>query len=284
VLVQGDTTTVAAAALAAFYARAHVGHVEAGLRTYNRYSPWPEEVNRRIISVIATRHYAPTTVSRDQLLHEAFPSEDILVTGNTVIDALLHTAERLDRDASLRARAEKEFSFLDSSRRLVLVTGHRRENFGGGLEQICEALDKLAARGDIEIVYPVHLNPNVQTAVRGVLRDRPNIHLIEPQSYAMFVWLMKRATIILSDSGGVQEEAPSLGKPVLVMRDTSERPEAISAGTCLLVGTSTQSIVESANGLLDNPTRYELMSRRANPYGDGTAGHKIIEDLIACRR
>lgn len=281
VLVQGDTTTAMAGALAAFYHKVPVGHVEAGLRTGNRYSPWPEEVNRRFISAVATRHFAPTEIARQNLLREGIATTDILVTGNTVIDALLHMSARIECDAGMRCRLDAEFAWLDSGKRLILVTGHRRENFGAGIEQICRALALLADRGDVEVVYPMHLNPNVRHPVLSILEGRPSIHLIEPLSYASFVYLMKRSTLILTDSGGIQEEAPSLGKPVLVMRNTSERMEAITAGACRLVGTETQTIVSAVNRLLDSAPDYMAMSHCANPYGDGTAGRKIIEDLAS---
>lgn len=281
VLVQGDTTTAMASALAAYYQKVPVGHVEAGLRTGSRYSPWPEEINRRMISAIATRHFAPTATARQNLLDENIPAQDILITGNTVIDVLLRMSARIDGDAGLRTRLEAAFDWLDAGKRIVLVTGHRRENFGPGLEQICGALALIADRGDVDIVYPVHLNPNVRDAVQSILGGRRNIHLIEPQPYAKFVYLMKRSTLILTDSGGIQEEAPSLGKPVLVMRDTTERPEAVAAGACRLVGTRSETIVSMVNRLLDDATDYAAMSRCTNPYGDGTAGRKIIGDLAS---
>ena len=279
VLVHGDTSTTLASALAAFYNRVAVGHVEAGLRTGDIYAPWPEEANRRLTGPLTRLHFAPTTRSRDNLLAEGTSSEDVHVTGNTVIDALLSVAAKLKHDSTLAESMRERFPFLDASKRLVLVTGHRRENFGSGFENICEALKALAARGDTQIVYPVHLNPNVQGPVNRILADAPGVVLIEPQDYLPFVYLMTQATLIITDSGGVQEEAPSLGKPVLVMRDTTERPEAVDAGTVLLVGTDAQRIVEEANALLDDTHAYQQMSRAHNPYGDGLAS-KRIADII----
>lgn len=279
VLVHGDTSTTLASALAAFYNRVAVGHVEAGLRTGDIYAPWPEEANRRLTGPLTRLHFAPTTRSRDNLLAEGTSSDDIHVTGNTVIDALLTVADKLKHDIALIESMRARFPFLDASKRLVLVTGHRRENFGSGFESICEALKALAARGDTQIVYPVHLNPNVQGPVNRILADAPGVVLIEPQDYLPFVYLMTQATLIITDSGGVQEEAPSLGKPVLVMRDTTERPEAVDAGTVLLVGTDAQRIVEEANALLDDTHAYQQMSRAHNPYGDGLAS-KRIADII----
>jgi UDP-N-acetylglucosamine 2-epimerase (non-hydrolysing) len=279
VLVHGDTSTTLARALAAFYNRVAVGHVEAGLRTGDIYAPWPEEANRRLTGPLTRLHFAPTTRSRDNLLAEATPAADVHITGNTVIDALLNVADKLKHDTALIESMQARFPFLDASKRLVLVTGHRRENFGSGFENICEALKMLAARGDTQIVYPVHLNPNVQGPVNRILADAPGVVLIEPQDYLPFVYLMTRATLIITDSGGVQEEAPSLGKPVLVMRDTTERPEAVDAGTVRLVGTDAQRIIEEANTLLDDAQAYQRMSRAHNPYGDGLAS-KRIADII----
>lgn len=279
VLVHGDTTTAMAAALAAFYARIPVGHVEAGLRTSDIYSPWPEEMNRRLVGRIATKHFAPTQTSRDSLLAENVAPGTICVTGNTVIDALLDVVRRLETDQAQIRAMEERFSFLDRSKRLLLVTGHRRENFGGGFENICRALAILAERQDLEIVYPVHLNPNVQEPVRRLLGDNGNVKLIEPLEYLPFTYLMKRADIVLTDSGGIQEEAPSLGKPVLVMRDNTERPEAVAAGTVRLVGTDPDRIVSGVNELLDNPAVYARMAEAHNPYGDGRASLRIREAL-----
>jgi UDP-N-acetylglucosamine 2-epimerase (non-hydrolysing) len=278
VLVHGDTTTTLAASLAAYYAQIPVGHVEAGLRTGNIYSPWPEEVNRKVTSAITRMHFAPTAQAQGNLLAEGVQAAHITVTGNTVIDALHDAVAMIEADAALAARLDGEFA-LDPARRLVLVTGHRRESFGGGFERICEALADLARRDDVEIVYPVHLNPNVRGPVNRILGAAPNIRLIAPQDYLPFVYLMRRATIILTDSGGVQEEAPSLGKPVLVMRETTERPEAVEAGTVRLVGTDTARIVAEATGLLDSRTAYEAMSFAHNPYGDGKATARIIDTI-----
>ncbi|MEG3156999.1 non-hydrolyzing UDP-N-acetylglucosamine 2-epimerase [Lysobacter zhanggongensis] len=275
VLVHGDTSTTLAAALAAFYAKVPVGHVEAGLRTGDMQAPWPEEANRRLTAPLTRLHFAPTKRSRDNLLAEGIASDDVHVTGNTVIDALLSVADRIASDTDLERSLAARFPFLDGSKRLVLVTGHRRENFGGGFEQMCAALADLADRGDVQVVYPVHLNPNVQEPVRRILGSRPGVVLVEPQEYLPFVYLMTRAHLILTDSGGVQEEAPSLGKPVLVMRDTTERPEAVDAGTVRLVGTDRQRIVAEATRLLDDADAYETMSRAHNPYGDGRAAARI---------
>ena len=281
VVVQGDTTSAMVGSLAALYQRIPVAHVEAGLRTGNLYSPWPEEGNRKIISALAAKHFPPTTQSRENLLREGVPGADITVTGNTVIDTLVHTHARIAADANLAASLKQRFAWLDPSKRLILVTGHRRENFGEGFREICLALKRLAARGDVEIVYPVHLNPQVRGPVHELIGQQSAIHLIEPQNYTAFVYLMSLATLILTDSGGIQEEAPSLGKPVLVLRDTSERPEAITAGTARLVGTNANTIVEQATLLLDNPQAIARMSRITNPYGDGHAGRRIFEVLSA---
>lgn len=281
VLVHGDTTTAMAAGLAAFYARIPVGHVEAGLRTNDIYSPWPEEMNRRMVGRLAEVHFSPTVISRDSLLAEGVAAHTIHVTGNTVIDALFDVVARLKSDHELIASLEQQFSFIDASKRLILVTGHRRENFGGGFENICRALGKLAERKDIVIVYPVHLNPNVKEPVHRLLGDAENVMLIDPLEYVPFTFLMQRAHLVLTDSGGIQEEAPSLGKPVLVMRDNTERPEAVTAGTVKLVGTSFECIVESANMLLDNSAAYDEMAGARNPYGDGRASSRIREVLEA---
>jgi UDP-N-acetylglucosamine 2-epimerase len=275
VLVHGDTSTTLATTLAAFYARTPVGHVEAGLRTGNLQAPWPEEANRRLTAPLADLHFAPTSQSRLNLLGESIPDDRIHVTGNTVIDALVEVAARIDGNDALRAELAARFPFLDPSRRLVLVTGHRRENFGGGFEQICLALRELAGRGDVQLVYPVHLNPQVQEPVNRILGGIDNVHLIAPLDYLPFVYLMSRSHLIVTDSGGVQEEAPSLGKPVLVMRDTTERPEAIEAGTVRLVGTDHSKIVAEVTRLLDDPGEHARMSHAHNPYGDGLAASRI---------
>lgn len=278
-LVHGDTSTAMAAALAAFYARVPVAHVEAGLRTGNMQAPWPEEMNRRLIAPLASLHFAPTQIARDNLLREGIDATSIHTTGNTVIDALLDVAEKIHTDKHLQSSLDQHFPFLDASKRLILVTGHRRENFGSGFEHICHALKGIAARGDTQVVYPVHLNPNVQEPVKRILSDAPNVVLIEPQDYLPFVYLMTRAAIIITDSGGIQEEAPSLGKPVLVMRDTTERPESVAAGTVLLVGTDANKILAETNNLLDDTSAYECMARAHNPYGDGKAAAKIAETV-----
>ncbi|WP_345782264.1 UDP-N-acetylglucosamine 2-epimerase (non-hydrolyzing) [Thermomonas sp.] len=283
-LVHGDTSTTFASALAAFYAKIPVAHVEAGLRTGNLQSPWPEEMNRRLTSPLASLHFAPTAAARDNLLGEGIPGLGVHVTGNTVIDSLLQVASLLDADAGLAREVAARFDFLDTRRKLILVTGHRRENFGAGFEGICAALAELAGRDDVQIVYPVHLNPNVQEPVLRLLADRPNIHLIEPQDYLPFVYLMQQAHLILTDSGGIQEEAPSLGKPVLVMRDTTERPEAVAAGTVRLVGTDPTSIVNAVAGLLDDGNAYRAMSLAHNPYGDGHASARIATILATSGR
>jgi UDP-N-acetylglucosamine 2-epimerase (non-hydrolysing) len=282
VLVHGDTTTTMAATIASYYNRIPVGHVEAGLRTGNRNSPFPEEINRKVTGAIASLHFAPTDAAQDNLLREGEDASSIFVTGNTVVDALFSVIELFERDEHLRLRLDSEFSFLDKRKRLALVTGHRRENFGAGFENICRALVEIAStRSDLEILYPVHLNPNVQEPVRRILGEagQANIHLIEPVDYLPFVYLMNRSHIIITDSGGVQEEAPSLGKPVLVMRDTTERPEAVIAGTVRLVGTDRDRIVSEASLLIDDGEAYERMSRAHNPYGDGQAAKRIADIL-----
>lgn len=279
VLVHGDTTSAMAAGLSAYYARVPVAHVEAGLRTHNIYSPWPEEMNRRIVGRLAELHFAPTVSSYNNLLAEGVSAETIHVTGNTVIDALFDVVSRLKSDLVLNSSLQQLFSFIDPTKRLILVTGHRRENFGGGFENICRALGKLAERKDIVIVYPVHLNPNVKVPVHRLLSAANNVLLIDPLEYIPFTYLMQRAYLVLTDSGGIQEEAPSLGKPVLVMRDNTERPEAVTAGTVKLVGTSFECIVEKANMLLDNPEAYDEMAGAHNPYGDGRASSRIREIL-----
>ena len=280
VMVHGDTTTTSMASLACFYKRIPVAHVEAGLRTGNLYSPWPEEFNRRLTGLVAHLHFAPTASSKANLLAERVDPSTIEVTGNTVIDALLQVSSRLARDDVLRAPLNERFAFLSKNRKLVLVTGHRRENFGDGMREICAALLKLAKRADVQIVYAVHLNPNVKDTVEASLGSAPNIHLIPPQDYLSFVYLMKCSYIILTDSGGVQEEAPSLGKPVLVMRDTTERPEAVKAGTAKLVGANSWKIVSGIEELLDDITAYNAMSSRENPFGDGLASTRISDRVV----
>jgi UDP-N-acetylglucosamine 2-epimerase (non-hydrolysing) len=277
VLVQGDTTTTFAASLAAFYENIPVGHVEAGLRTGNRFAPWPEEINRCLTGILCQFHFAPTQSARRNLLSEGVDPQSIVVTGNTVIDALREILCRLQTDQQLVLSLQQRFAYLNSGRRLILVTGHRRENFGAGFENICLALRKLAERDEVEIVYPVHLNPNVQEPVHRTLGGVNNIHLIEPQEYVPFAFLMQRSYLIITDSGGIQEEAPFLGKPVLLMRDTTERPEAVDAGTVRLVGTQIEKIVGEANLLLDNRDAYLGMAKAINPFGDGFAARKIVE-------
>lgn len=275
VLVHGDTTTAMATSLAAYYEKVAVGHVEAGLRTGNIYSPWPEEMNRRLAGTIAAIHFAPTEIAKKNLLKEGVAETRIHVTGNTVIDALLQAKNQLEHNSELLEKMLAQFKFLDCSKKLILVTGHRRENLGEGFENICLALKQLGERADVQIVYPVHLNPNVQEPVNRILSNCPHVNLIEPLEYLSFVYLMSRSFLIITDSGGVQEEAPSLGKPVLVMRDTTERPEAVTAGTVKLVGTTVNSIVSEATQLLVEQAAYEAMSKSQNPYGDGNAGGRI---------
>jgi UDP-N-acetylglucosamine 2-epimerase (non-hydrolysing) len=280
VLVHGDTTTTFAASLAAYYEKIPVGHVEAGLRTGNIYSPWPEEMNRRLTGSIAATHFAPTDSARKNLLAEGVPGERIHVTGNTVIDALLQVVKRIDQDQELKQSLASQFPFIDPSKKVILVTGHRRENFGQGFEDICHSLHELSQRPDVQIIYPVHLNPNVQEPARRILSNSPSIFLIEPLDYLPFVYLMSQSYLIITDSGGVQEEAPSLGKPVLVMRDTTERPEAVEAGTVKLVGTDKGVIVREAQLLLDDKDEYLRMSKAHNPYGDGKASERIVSTLL----
>lgn len=282
VLVHGDTATTFAASLAAYYRQIPVGHVEAGLRTQNLYSPWPEEANRKLTGALATVHFAPTASSAANLRREGVDERTVMVTGNTVIDALLQVVDRLRGDGDLSAAIAARLPVLSDDRRMILVTGHRRESFGDGFERICEALARVATRfPQVDIVYPVHLNPSVQEPVNRLLAGIANIHLIEPQDYLPFVYLMDRAYLVLTDSGGVQEEAPSLGKPVLVMRDTTERPEAVAAGTVKLVGTDVAAIVGEIERLLTDEAEYARMSFAHNPYGDGAACGRIVEGLAA---
>ncbi|EPI3548272.1 UDP-N-acetylglucosamine 2-epimerase (non-hydrolyzing) [Vibrio vulnificus] len=282
VLVHGDTATTFAASLAAYYEQIAVGHVEAGLRTGNIYSPWPEEANRKLTGVLTKYHFAPTETSQQNLLQENYSEENIFVTGNTVIDALLMVKEKIEQDADLKATLAAQFPYLDENKKLILVTGHRRESFGGGFERICEALAKTAKQHpEVQILYPMHLNPNVREPVNRILGNVENVLLIEPQQYLPFIYLMDRAHIILTDSGGIQEEAPSLGKPVLVMRDTTERPEAVAAGTVKLVGTDVEKIVSNLNTLLTDSEAYQAMSFAHNPYGDGFACQVIMKILLS---
>lgn len=282
VLVHGDTSTTFAAALACYYEKTAVGHVEAGLRTGNIYSPWPEEANRKLTGALTKLHFAPTDTSKQNLLNENIDAAGIVVTGNTVIDALHQVVAKIDGDATLTKNFEQQLPYGLNGRRLVLVTGHRRESFGDGFEQICAGLKQIAQQfPDTDVVYPVHLNPNVREPVFRLLSDTSNVHLIEPQDYLPFVYLMSRSTVVLTDSGGIQEEAPSLGKPVLVMRDTTERPEAVAAGTVKLVGTDANVIVREVSRLLTDKAYYEQMSFAHNPYGDGKACARIIEAIKA---
>ena len=275
VLVQGDTTSTMAGAMAAFYQKVRVGHVEAGLRTYNLNSPFPEELNRQVTSKMAQLHFAPTAESKQNLLKEGFSENNISITGNTVIDALHWVLEHsTPLDLALPIDLQQS--------RMILVTGHRRENFGEGFQQICEALQTIALQQpDVQIVYPVHLNPNVLEPVNRILSNLPNMHLLEPLEYPQFVHLMNQSALILTDSGGVQEEAPSLGKPVLVMRDTTERPEAVQAGTVKLVGANQRTIVDETIRLLNDSEAYRKMAFAHNPYGDGTASNKIMDALMS---
>ncbi|RST26699.1 non-hydrolyzing UDP-N-acetylglucosamine 2-epimerase [Chryseobacterium lacus] len=280
VFVHGDTTTSAAAAIAAFYSGAQVCHVEAGLRTHNKWSPFPEEMNRQLTGRIADYHFAPTAQSKDNLRQENIKSDSILVTGNTVIDALLYSSNKVETIENAEIEILKKL--VDADRKLILVTGHRRENHGQGFINICEALKKIATDNpDIQIIYPVHLNPNVQKPVYELLSNVHNIKLIDPLAYPAFVWLMNQSYLIITDSGGVQEEAPSLGKPVLVMRDTTERPEAVDAGTVIIVGTDKDKIVTEANSLITDTEKYRTMSNLHNPYGDGKASERIAAYIKA---
>lgn len=279
VLVHGDTTTAMVAAMAAFHRRIPVGHVEAGLRTHDLSQPWPEEMNRRTIDVVSDLMFAPTEQSRRNLAAENLQGR-VLVTGNTVIDALQMTVARIDGDAALRARLDAQLPPLDAQRRLLLVTGHRRENFGDGFAQICRALARLARRPDLQIVYPVHLNPNVREPVMRELSGLDHLHLMEPLDYFQFVRLMQQAHIILTDSGGVQEEAPALGKPVLVMREVTERPEAVAAGTVQLVGTDVGRIVDTVATLQSEQRLWQSFARKHNPYGDGRACGRIVDAIL----
>jgi UDP-N-acetylglucosamine 2-epimerase (non-hydrolysing) len=281
ILVHGDTSTTFCAALTAYYNQIDIGHVEAGLRTGDIYSPWPEEGNRKLVSCLANLNFAPTERSKANLLDEGVDSEMVYVTGNTVIDALLLMERKINTSKLLSSQLRNSFPMISDDRKIVLITGHRRENFGGGFERICESIKRLAEKNkNVDFLYPVHLNPKVRDPVNKLLSNHQNIHLIEPQGYLEFVYLMMQSHIILTDSGGIQEEAPALGKPVLVMRDTTERPEAVSAGTVQLVGTEVEKIVNGVEALLTDSTLYEKMSRAHNPYGDGDSVKRIIEILV----
>jgi UDP-N-acetylglucosamine 2-epimerase (non-hydrolysing) len=283
VYVHGDTTTTMAASIASFYSGAKVCHIEAGLRTHNKYSPFPEEMNRQVTGRIADYHFAPTEQSKKNLLLENVLDDSILITGNTVIDALLESTVKVNSIEN--PEIEKLKTIVDISRKLILVTGHRRENHGKGFINICEALKEIAvSHADVQIIYPVHLNPNVKGPVYEILSGIDTVQLIEPLAYPAFVWLMNQSYLIITDSGGVQEEAPSLGKPVLVMRDTTERPEAVEAGTVILVGTDKDKIVNECNDLLGSALRYEKMSALHNPYGDGKACKRIVEHIISLNK
>lgn len=280
VLVHGDTATTLAVSIAAYYEKISVGHVEAGLRTGDIYAPWPEEANRKLTGVIAEYHFTPTEMAKNNLISEGYNAKNIAVTGNTVIDALLFAKEKINNSNDLILFFEKKFNFLNKNKKMILVTGHRRENFGSGFENICYALSLIAKKyPDVQVVYPVHLNPNVQKPVKKILCDIDNVHLIEPQDYLPFVYLMSNAYIILTDSGGIQEEAPSLGKPVLVMRDVTERPEAVASGTVKLVGTDTDNIINEVERLLMDNSAYLQMTHAHNPYGDGKACQRIASIL-----
>jgi UDP-N-acetylglucosamine 2-epimerase (non-hydrolysing) len=279
VMVQGDTTTAMAAALSAFYRKIPVDHVEAGLRSGDIYAPWPEEVNRKIVGSIASLHFAPTPRAAEALIHENVPKERVFVTGNTVVDALLDVESRIDDFADVRETIDGQLPDRGENRKIVLVTAHRRENFDGGMQRIASAIRSIVSRDDTIVVYPLHPNPNVQGPMRELLGDHPRIRLMAPLDYVPFVYLLSRAHFVLTDSGGVQEEAPALGKPVLVMRDTTERPEGVEAGTALLVGTETERIIAEATRLLDDPLHYGRMSRAHNPFGDGQASRRITNIL-----
>jgi UDP-N-acetylglucosamine 2-epimerase (non-hydrolysing) len=280
ILVHGDTTTTLAASLAAYYEKIPVAHIEAGLRSKNMYSPWPEEINRKLTTSIADLHFAPTELSAQNLIAEAVPPEQIVVTGNTVIDALLYIRTRLYSESDWLQKIKAQFSFLNESKKLILVTGHRRENFGDSFRDICYAIAEIAKHSDVEILYPVHLNPNVQKPVHEILSNHPNIFLIEPQDYLPFVYLMDRSYLILTDSGGIQEEAPSLGKPVLVMRSITERPEGVAAGTVKLVGTQQHNIIAGVMKFIEDENYYKQVSVIHNPYGDGRATDRIVAKLL----
>lgn len=284
ILIHGDTTTAMASAMVAFYEKIPVAHVEAGLRTGDMHSPWPEEMNRRVVSVFADMHFAPTSMAKSNLINEGVNGEQVFVTGNTIIDSILMVKEKLHLNRDIEKQFGDMFSFLDPQKKLILVTAHRRENFGQGFLDICTAISLIAENKNVQIVYPVHLNPNVKKPVYRILEDKKNVKLLSPLDYLSFVYLMDRSYIILTDSGGIQEEAPSLGKPVLVMRDTTERPEAVDAGTVKIVGTNPDVICREVSTLLDNDEKYTAMSQAHNPYGDGDSSDKIIDYILrSCR-
>lgn len=279
ILVHGDTNTTMAASLVAFFHKIRIGHVEAGLRTYDLQAPWPEEANRRITDLLSNQYFAPTEHAKNNLTREGVETTSITVTGNTVIDALLMAQRKIQDDTSLNETLQNRYAFLDQGKKLILVTGHRRENFGEGLSSICLAIQDIAKFGDTEIVYPVHRNPNVQSTVQDMLDGTPGVHLIDPLDYPDFVYLMDRSYLILTDSGGIQEEAPALDKPVLVMRDVTERPEGIDAGTLKLVGTIREKIIKNVHTLLTDKAAYSAMANAVNPYGDGMAAMKIVDAI-----
>ncbi len=281
IFVHGDTSSTLASALAAFQSRIPVAHVEAGLRTGNVFSPWPEEMNRVLTDNLSTLYFPPTEKASENLKREGKSLEKICVTGNTVIDALFHAQKILEENVQLKNKISDKFKFLEDSKKIILVTGHRRESFGKGFENICNALFEISKRKDVQIIYPVHLNPNVQEPVKRILSNVDNIKLLKPQEYFDFVFLMNKSYLIITDSGGIQEEAPSLGKPVLLLRDTTERPEAVKAGTVKMVGTNKKEIVRNTNLLLDDERHYAEMSSRSNPYGDGKASERIINFILS---
>ncbi len=283
VLVHGDTTTSFTTSLTCFYEKIPVGHVEAGLRTGTLDAPWPEEMNRRVTGILAALHFAPTEEARDNLLRDGVNPQNVFVTGNTVIDALMETVDAIKSNAQLEKSLHDRFPFLYADRKMILITAHRRESFGQKFEQICLALKEIAQRDDVDLVYPVHLNPNVQEPVRRILGEVPNVYLMEPVDYLGFIYLLDKSYLVITDSGGIQEEAPSLGKPVLVLRDATERPEALEAGTVKLVGADQQLIVTEANHLLDSKESYERMAQASNPYGDGSASERIVQELIIAK-
>jgi UDP-N-acetylglucosamine 2-epimerase (non-hydrolysing) len=280
VIVHGDTNTSFAASLAAFYERIPVNHIEAGLRTGNIYSPWPEEMNRKLTSVIATHHFAPTEIAVSNLIHEGIKKENISLVGNTIVDAVLGIKSRLSESNSLYIKMESQYSYIDKNKKLILVTAHRRENYGEGIEQLCIALKALAERNDVIILYPLHLNPNVRSVVFEYLSNVNNIYLIEPVEYLPFVYLLDQSFLIITDSGGIQEEAVSLGKPVLIIRDTTERPEAVESGGAKLVGIESKNIVKYATDIMENPSLHMNMSKTTNPFGDGNAAGKIVDNIL----